>query len=577
MAFRGLVLFAALLCARCAFGADPPALPKVNTPCEAVERFKGAASDALFGGPQGAALKRSLGADADRVGRFLDAALASQLAALLGDAAQDCPQPSPAREQDRGATAAPRFMFASAKGADLRLAQADSSGSAGDGYTEQKSQQKIEPPPGYVGHKTVDRQTRTGNTPATAGNHSESQLTAGGFVRTCPDAAGKVPGDFEIAVAIDRTVFDNGAATTQPFAKRFVARLEGQTTDEGDIDYVDLEGTLSSVIPGGVSVSGATVKARFKPDAALGGMPTSFQNLDADQVLAEADLNFVLGAILFSGPNYLAAQYRWMTPNTCVEVEFSPATRKLSFAPSKSFEVAAAVKTKGETRTAVPAKVSNVEELQRTGNGTASPREARIEPGATQNFTYATAARHSRNSGFVLGKVLSRAGAAAGEWLLSDDEYKVALDLTLTQNGDGIGTNIHVVLPETKLEVPPGGTDYAATGSAAVTGGFTAETCTAPANFSAPLKVQGSVDPATPTVFHLEFTAVQPTYTTTMRCTDPVISLPVTYPVEYWFRGPSMTPATVDAMTPFKAELVLQTFRATISGTIKLSKTQQSD
>ena len=108
------------------------------------------------------------------------------------------------------------------------------------GYEVVKSQTVQTAPSGWVGRKTTDRETNTGNTPETDGNSSTFVLTIGGFVRKCPTATGIVAGNFEYSVTGDVVDTDNGETRRTHYANHFTAMLEGHVKDDAMLDYIEI-------------------------------------------------------------------------------------------------------------------------------------------------------------------------------------------------------------------------------------------------------------------------------------------------------------------------------------------------
>lgn len=112
-------------------------------------------------------------------------------------------------------------------------AQSASSGTAG--YEVTRTQTVTNAPFGSVGRKTMDRETRVGNTEGTDGNSFGFVMTIGGFVRKCPDAEGIVPGTFEYSLTVDEVKTGDGGTQRTHYAKSITAKLEGHVRNDATI------------------------------------------------------------------------------------------------------------------------------------------------------------------------------------------------------------------------------------------------------------------------------------------------------------------------------------------------------
>jgi hypothetical protein len=94
-----------------------------------------------------------------------------------------------------------------------------------NGYEVTRSQTVLPVPRGKLGRKTIDRETRVGNTAETDGNSSSYSMTFGGFVNRCPIPEGGspvnfvVPGDFEFTLVADSVDTDVVPRTAAMCAK----------------------------------------------------------------------------------------------------------------------------------------------------------------------------------------------------------------------------------------------------------------------------------------------------------------------------------------------------------------------
>ena len=107
------------------------------------------------------------------------------------------------------------------------------------GYEVTRDQTVTPAPHGSVGRKTVDTETRTGNTPETDGNSANYVMTFGGFVKYCPSAEGIVEGSFEYSIVADIVDTDVVPTVRTHHANRMSARLKGHVGNDAELEYVD--------------------------------------------------------------------------------------------------------------------------------------------------------------------------------------------------------------------------------------------------------------------------------------------------------------------------------------------------
>ena len=416
-------------------------LQGAKTVCDALSQLvQGLGSAQLYAGVEGLALKKILGSEAEATARMVDQQLAEGLKQAFGPGAANCPLPTQPRKSGRlndPSQPARIVLTQGSSHASLLLAQATPSQTLGDGYSEMKTKEVQEAPPGWVGKKTTDRITRIGNKSETAGNRTTHVLVLGGKVLKCPTPDGVVTGDFEYAVVLDQTIMESGVARLIHMGFRAVATLKGQVGEDAKIQYV--EGDLSTVaerngtdVP--TSLRRRRSQFRFVPsqDESYPGFPTQITGIsgtgwDSEGATPQEDgfAGAAAGAVMFwGGQTYLEAQEAWHKPNTCVEIVFSPATKTHKLGPNESVAVKTELRTKKE-QAVVPAKFKDAKELPRERNGNVSPRQAESQPGAPAMFAYKAPATRVRHSGFRVGAV-SRAGVAEtkeGEWEVEEGAY----------------------------------------------------------------------------------------------------------------------------------------------------------
>jgi len=417
-------------------------LKGVKNTCEALTKMvQGLGSAQLFAGKDGQSLKQSLGSQAGSVARSLDQQLFENFKAQLGPNVADCPSPAPARKSSVGEPRhSPRLLLAMGPSqGSFQLAQATAPGGEREGYTITKGSVNIAIPPDAVGMKSREWRIEEGNTPETAGDRKGFSLINGGYAKKCPTSEGIVEGDYEFSLVVDQTIKYSETIRTEYNARSIHATLKGRVGDDAKLQYVDLDASL--VIGRGgtnapTSFAHQRQHVRFVPDRRAGGMPSQFSDWSVsewDSALAgpaqrEAMNMLLLAVTLFSGPFYLAAEVEWNTPNTCVEILFTPATKTKKLGPNESAAVKTELRTKKEQAT-VPAKFREAKERPREGNGNVSPRQAESQPGAPATFTYKAPATRARHSGFWVGAI-SRAGVAEaqeGEWETAGSGLKLKL------------------------------------------------------------------------------------------------------------------------------------------------------
>jgi hypothetical protein len=413
-----------------------------KSPCEVLLNLvQGLGSGPLFAGPEGQALKQSLGSRAESVARSLDRQLFDNFKVQLGPNVADCPSRAPTRKSSLDEPIhTPSLLVAAgpSRGA-FQLAQATAPGGEREGYTVTKGQVNIPIPPDAVGRKSREWRIEEGNTAQTAGDRKGFSLINGGYAKKCPapgeEGAYIVEGDYEFSLVVDHTINYSNTVRTEYNARSIHATLKGRVDDDAMLQYVDLDAAL--VIGRGgtnrpTSFAHQRQHVRFVPDRRAGGMPSEFSNWSVsewDSALAgEAQpdaMNMLLLAVtVFSGPFYLAAETEWTTPNACVQIVFTPPTKTRRFIPNESYPVKTELKTKKE-QAVVPAKFKEANERPREGNGQVSPRQEQSAADRPATFTYRAPGTKIPHSGFWV-QAVSRAGVAKaldGEWELIPSAY----------------------------------------------------------------------------------------------------------------------------------------------------------
>jgi hypothetical protein len=279
-------------------------------------------------------------------------------------------------------------------------------------------------PAGWIGRKTIDSQRRVGNTDETRGTEAIYTLTFGGFVRACPTADGVVDGTFEYTLTSEvRTV--PGQTLHSRYSRQLIGSLRGEVGADARLIQVELFGSWSiETRQPGMPSSPQTIPVRqtFRPSG--GGEPDWHAMQSAVQ--ATADLS-VAAVIMWAGEFYKAAETNWNKVNECVEFAFDPPSDALSLAPNESAPVRVELHTKAGALP-VPWATSNVQAI---GGGTVSPRPARA-PAGTTTLTYTASSRPRRGHGIDLATT-SRAGNAAGQWRITDNEGRWSGTITVVE------------------------------------------------------------------------------------------------------------------------------------------------
>ncbi|MBX3302000.1 MAG: hypothetical protein KF693_07285 [Nitrospira sp.] len=422
----------------------PDSLQQFNdlkSPCEALSKvIQGIGSAQLFAGVEGQALKQSLGSQAESVARSLDRHLFNNLRSQLGLAESTCPTPAPARKSSLdNPLPTPHLLLATGPTqGSFQLAQTTAPSPAREGYTVREGSVKLDIPPDAVGRKTREWRIEEGNSPSTAGDRKAFSLINGGYAKKCPvpdpaeEGGYAVEGDYEFSLVVDQTINYSNSIRTEYYAVGVHATLKGRVGDDAKLQYVDLDALLVAG-RGGTNLptrfAHQRQHIRFLPS---NGLPTQFSNWSVSEWDAElgekapaSSMALLMFAVtLLSGPIYMDAQFQWGTPNTCVEIVFTPETKTKKFVPNESTLVKAELRTKKE-KTVVPATFKDAKELPRERNGTVSPRESKSQPDAPAMFTYQAPATRMKHSGFWVAAI-SRAGVAQareGEWELAPSSY----------------------------------------------------------------------------------------------------------------------------------------------------------
>ncbi|MEO8463931.1 MAG: hypothetical protein ABI640_01210 [Gammaproteobacteria bacterium] len=428
------------------------------------------------------------------------------------------------------------------------------------GYEVSRSQTVTNAPAGYVGRKTTDREMRVGNTPETDGNSLTFVMTVGGFVRKCPTAQGVATGSFEYSMTADAVDTDDGETKRTHYVNRLIATLEGHVRDDSMVDHIDLEGDFTRERDGAPREQ-QHVRTTFT--LGEGGA------LDIAGMLRSVEITSdltVAAAIALVSPIYLDAVLVWTKPHECVDFSFDPPSATRTLGPNGSVKVRTELRTKEGNE---PVGGAKFQAGALVAIGHLEPREGQIAEDAPLVFTYTASSTPKKGDGFDIA-TYSRAGATDAIWKIVEPELRVTLDLELEQDGAETDTGIHLVLPETKLIAEEDGA-YRGAGVMTSTGHFNATGCSADMNFTSALRVTARPEDAERKRFLLELIPNEAQHTTTMKCPDVDLALPVPLPVATWLRGPTTTPVVLGQPTPVNAVTVEQGLTSAVTGTLTIS------
>ncbi|MGH8241849.1 MAG: hypothetical protein ACRETY_00705 [Steroidobacteraceae bacterium] len=298
----------------------------------------------------------------------------------------------------------------------LAVAPAFAATTVENGYEVTRSQTVQQVPHGWVGGKTTDRETRTGNVPdETWGNSTEFVMTIGGWARKCPTAEGVVEGKFEYVITKDDVISDDAGTRRAHYSHRLLAELKGQVDDNGRLLHVDLEGTFTREQDG--TTTERVIRRppiRFTPGSS--GEPDFVAMRRTVEVTG--NLSFAT-AVLMAGTYYKAAEVEWLKPNACVEVTFNPPTDVRALGPNQSEDVRVEIRTKGEG-SALVARWGRYGVQAKGGIGTVTPDGNESPSDSPHTIRYTASAQPKRGHGFKIS-ALTRAGIIGdAEWHVTD-------------------------------------------------------------------------------------------------------------------------------------------------------------
>ena len=291
-------------------------------------------------------------------------------------------------------------------GVVIAQAQVPATGANEGGYTITRKQTVTNAPPGSVGRKTTDTETRVGNTKETEGFSRTTVMTVGGFARSCPTAEGIVAGSFEYSLTVDE-VKGAGAERTH-YVRSALATLAGHVGNNAKIEYVDVDAEFTRGVDG---TQKDRVHTRFTPGAD-GSLDMQAMRSAVNQT---GDLAISI-VIAMAGPVYTAAQVEWWKPNHCVEFSFDPPTGTRALGPNEAADVRTELRTKdGGARVAgAPFEANPLQAV-----GTVAPRKGETRVDAPLVLTYTATATPKKGNGFDVAAA-SRAGVAGGEWRITE-------------------------------------------------------------------------------------------------------------------------------------------------------------
>ncbi len=247
-----------------------------------------------------------------------------------------------------------------------------------NGYEVTRSQTVVPVPHGRVGRKTIDRETRTGNTEATDGNSLNVTLTIGGFMNRCPLPEGNpvkfvVPGDFEFSVVVDSVDTDVVPTERKHHEKRMTARIKVFVNDDLTVSEGEIAGEFTSHIDG-VRTGPVRLHKRFPIKAY--GVPDFDTMLEAVTVTGD----MAAAALMWNASTtIMAAQAAWREPNACAELVFDPPSESRSVSAGETVEIKVKVRTR-DGQLPVPKGIWDASVVQ--GGRVAEP-SGRVSPDGT--------------------------------------------------------------------------------------------------------------------------------------------------------------------------------------------------
>ncbi|HEX5787753.1 MAG TPA: hypothetical protein VFY03_06210 [Woeseiaceae bacterium] len=297
-----------------------------------------------------------------------------------------------------------------------------------DGYEVTRSQTVTPAPHGSVGRKTVDTETRVGNTPETDGNSATYTMTLGGFVKICPSAAGIATGTFEYAIVADIVDTDAVPVERTHYANRMTARLEGHVGDDAKLGYVD--GKAEFVRErSGAPTERHTVPIRFTPRR--DGRP----DMPAMEAAVEATADISAAILIWqAGQVFLDAERQWMKVDECAEIAFEPASETVTLEANAAANVRVLLRTKDAKR---PISDGKLDINAIGGIGTPAPRSGVTGADGAARVTYTASAEPHRGHGLDIGAV-SRAGTATAKWTITEPGLVLLIEHRLADRRDTV-------------------------------------------------------------------------------------------------------------------------------------------
>jgi hypothetical protein len=308
---------------------------------------------------------------------------------------------------------------------------------SGPDYDVHKAETVHPAPPGQVGRKTTDTETRTGKTDPTRGNERRFRLTMGGFAHRCPSADGFVDGNFEylLSVGEDRNV--GGTIQRSVDFRHFQGRLRGEVGDDARLKEIELRGTYTVTRdrPGEAASGSSKEVGPVKFHPYRGGEP----DWAAMRRVVESAADVALGnVILMGGWIYSTAELEWTKPNACVELAFEPPTDTRALGAHATADVKIGLRTKGSPPASAGFRADGIQVLR---EGSVSPKKAEAKQGEQASVAYTAPAKPRRGDGITLAAV-SRAGIAEDKWrIIERARYEGTFTQTMSgRTGSGLGT-----------------------------------------------------------------------------------------------------------------------------------------
>ena len=297
-----------------------------------------------------------------------------------------------------------------------------------DGFEVTRGQTVTPAPHGSVGRRTVDTETRVGNTPETDGNSATYTMTLGGFVKICPSADGIATGTFEYAIVADIVDTDAVPVERTHYANRMTARLEGQVGNDAMLEYVEGEAEFVRE-RSNAPTERRSFPIRFTPRR--DGRP----DMPAMEAAVEATADLSAAILIWqAGQVFLDAQSQWVKLDECAEIAFEPASETVTLGANAAASVRVLLRTKDEK---LPIGDGKLDVNAINNIGTPAPRSTVTGADGAASVRYTAAAEPRRGHGLDVGAV-SRAGTASARWTITEPGLVLRVEHRLADRRDTV-------------------------------------------------------------------------------------------------------------------------------------------